>query len=858
MRARGFARHSARAYALAIVIAAGGALAATVGGPLIATPEAQVAEITVGTSGSASVALTNIGSSSQNVASIAQDPADCDDPTMTVTPQSFAVASGSMQNVAFACAPSGSAAMLRCLYHVEDSTGSDLTTFLGVCESSTNAELSPSPTSVSFPSVAVGSSAIVTVALTNLGSNAGSSGTLHLQLTDLEGNFLLGTPCNPNVNGCDLPNTPLASAKVDVICAPSSASTFTGALYVVDSLGDRLTAPVPLSCTGTAGSGPSIHVSTTPSPLDLRTVSVLGGTGSGNVHIANVGTSALTVTTIAINGAGNDWTFALGATCSSLPCAIAPNTALDVAMHFAPSAIGTRDATMTIVSNDPAQSEVVVQLAGIGGGGTLALAPGQPTSIDLGDVAKTGSASLPIELVNGGDVTLTSVALSLSGASQFSISPATTVDLPPSAVATPVTITCQPGGATGTFTTTFTAMAANAVGTSAVTVTATCHGTTSPLLASPSVLALGALRTGTTPGPFTLELQSSSASTLTLNGTPTVTDSTAPLTVAPLTPLTIPPMGSADVTVQVDASADATIATTIVATDSNGDTVTIPVTGTLATANFSVPATVSAGTFCVGQPTTPTTVVLTTTNTTPADTATIELPMAPAMASASSPFTVAPKSPLVFPAALPPNASQLVDVTPNRQRFQTMTTVADTLVWTTDVAGMMTMNTTISATFLTDGQAIAPTSLAFGPYPPHLFVDDAQSVTIQNCSPSTITLVPSIDPPFSIGADFPTALTSGATANFGVSFEPPHPGTFTGALTIATSGSGSNLSVALSGISATTTPELDAGSGSASHGDTSFYACSCTSHDPRGGWPIVLAIALALSVRRRSGSSSAR
>jgi hypothetical protein len=850
-RARGFLQRTGRVYAIAIAIAAGIAVAATVGGPLIATPEAQVAEIAVGVAGSATVALSNVSSSTQNVVSIVQDPADCDDPTMTVTPQSFAVASGSMQNVAFACSANGSATMERCLYHVENSSGSDLTTFLGVCESSTAAELSASPSTVSFPPVAVGSSAVVTVALTNLGSNAGSSGTFHLQLTDLEGDFLIGTPCNPNVNGCDLANAALGSADIDIICAPSSASTFTGSLYVVDSLGDRLTAPVQLSCTGTAGSAstPSIHVSTTPSPLDLRTVAVLGGTGSGNVHITNVGTSVLTITTIAINGAGNDWTFALGSTCSSLPCGISAGSALDVGIHFAPSAIGTRDATMAIVSNDPAQSEVVVQLAGIGGGGTLALAPSQPAVIDLGDVAKTGSAAVAIELVNGGDQTLSGVALSLAGAPQFTITPATSVDLPPG-LATQVMLTCQPAGATGAFTTTFTAMAADAVGSSTATVNATCHGTTSALLASPPSLALGQLFTSTVPGQYTVTLKSSSASTLTLNGTPTVTDSTAPLTVVPLTQLTIPAMGSANVTVQVDAGSDATIATTIVATDTNGDTVTIPVTGTIATANFTVPAMVSAGTFCVGQPTTPTTIALTTLNTVPLDTATIELPSAPTMASVNSPFSLAPASPLVFPANIGAGSSALVDVIPNRQRDPVV--VTDTLQWATNLPGMMTIGTPVTATFLGSGSgaAIAPASLVFGPFPPHLFVNDAQSVMIQNCNGSTITLVPSIDPPFSIGADFPTALTSGATANFGVSFEPPHPGTFTGMLTIATSATANPLTVSLTGVSATTTP-VDAGSGSgSSHGDTSFYACSCTTGGPLGGWPIVLAIIAALWSRR--------
>jgi MYXO-CTERM domain-containing protein len=134
-----------------------------------------------------------------------------------------------------------------------------------------------------------------------------------------------------------------------------------------------------------------------------------------------------------------------------------------------------------------------------------------------------------------------------------------------------------------------------------------------------------------------------------------------------------------------------------------------------------------------------------------------------------------------------------------------------------------------------------------------VFTNDSTQVTIQNCSGAPIMLVPSIDPPFSIDATppFPMALSSGATAAFGVSFHPTHPGTFTGTLSIATSATTTDLTVSLSGTSTVTTPYLDAGSGSGTEpAQTSFYACSCAAHDPRGGWPLALALVIALRPRR--------
>ena len=63
------------------------------------------------------------------------------------------------------------------------------------------------------------------------------------------------------------------------------------------------------------------------------------------------------------------------------------------------------------------------------------------------------------------------------------------------------------------------------------------------------------------------------------------------------------------------------------------------------------------------------------------------------------------------------------------------------------------------------------------------------------------------------------------------------------------------LKVLLSGTGITGSDTGDAGP-ETPPGTASFYSCGCRGGDPRGGWPIALAILV--TVRRRRGSSSAR
>jgi hypothetical protein len=848
-----------RALALAIVFAiVAVARAAGEDGSLVATPTIGVSAQQVGVASSASFVLSTPGGTNVVVDHLAHDPVRCPDPAVDATTKAgFTVTPASPHTTTVACPATAQPGMRRCLFNAVEADGTVQTSFLGVCVATSTQQLAASTSMLTFANVPVGALSMPqTVTITNNGASV--SGKLQLQIDhDLEDDYVIGAPCAHNDNGCDVGNVSLAhGASVDlaVYCQPSQLAPPDASLWVTIG-GHTLPMPVQLSCSGVATSGPAIHV--TPATLDAGPVEVTGtATAIATVHVENVGATTLTLAEngIAISGAGNDWTYDLVTPCGSLPCDLAPGQVQDIRVRFDPSELGARNATMQITSN-AMNGQAGVALLGTGLGAMLEdLA--DPPMIDLGLVPKNGSASVMIHLLNRGNRDLTDASVALSPTVAFSTSPANPITVPYLSGQT-VLLTCTPNGATSTFMTTFTASAPDTVNNTPITIGATCTGTDAALVASPSSIALGEIRTGTTPSATMIALRNVSSQPLVLASPPMFMPAVPALSLAGPGSLTIPALGQQQVAVSVTAVTDTDLSTSITASDDadSGYTLQVPVTGKIVTAAVTVPASVELGTFCVNQPTTPGTIELISSGT-----ARIKVPTAPQLAlQGASPFVVATKSPVNYPALLAPSESALVDVTPKRKSARGE--VSDTLQWATDVAQDPTPTTAVSATFLDDGAAIAPASLDFGQVAVHLEPHDAMPVTIQNCSSAALSLTAVIDQPFAFdNAEFPPSLMPGQTASFGVSFQPTKVMRYDGFLRISTtSATQPSLTVQLSGegVAAPGGPDAGTDGGGGAH-PTSFYACTCNGTGaPVRGWPVAFAIA-AVIARRRRGSSSPR
>lgn len=570
---------------------------------------------------------------------------------------------------------------------------------------------------------------------------------------------------------------------------------------------------------------------------------------SATVRIANAGTGTLKLLALQLldggTGAAADWTVTPGAPCgATVPpsCALTDGQSTDLDLAFEPTSIGVRDATLLVNYHDTADRSIAIPLHGVGAGPTLEII-GAPAVLDFGTLPVGVAGALTLTVTNHGTRNLADGALAItpSGAPFATAAGAVAVT---TAAATPITVTCTPVAA-GMFTASLQLSAPDVPG-SPIQIALRCAGDPARVLvATPPAILLGeiriaapmpaaqatahvALTSRAAPIDLTAAALDPAIPGLTVTGIPATTPTTLDLAVAPRT-------GS---------SLDSQL--TIM--PRTGAPIAIAVTGTAVTAGVSAPPAVSLGTFCVQQPTTPRIVTLTST-----DKATVGL-SAPALHSATSPFDLELVAPLDYPNILAPGERAFVAVTPQPSSVPGM--VSDDLVWTTD-ADAAPLHTALTATFLADGSAIAPSALDFGTVPVHVDTRNAQQVTLQNCSTGAFQLdPPQVPAPFSIDSpNFPTALKPGEVAAFSVGFHPTKPDRVMKTLIITSSQLADPLKVDLVGLGVAGTDVGPPGTGVSS---TSFYACSCTSGEPSGGLAIALAALAVLAPRRRTVTSSRR
>lgn len=106
-----------------------------------------------------------------------------------------------------------------------------------------------------------------------------------------------------------------------------------------------------------AGVGAAVPDISVPTSLAFGSVTV-GTSKTKTLTISNVGAAALTITDITVAGSQ----FSRG----TLPGPIAAGSSADVNITFSPTSTGSKSATLTIVSNDPDEPSVTVELSGIG------------------------------------------------------------------------------------------------------------------------------------------------------------------------------------------------------------------------------------------------------------------------------------------------------------------------------------------------------------------------------------------------------------------------------------------------------------------------------------------------------------
>ncbi len=840
-----------RVIAAGVVVAAVGVAIAAVPDPpaLRANPPIRVIHAIGPGMSTSTITLANQTSAPVTIASITRDPSCDPEVTHALTLPATIAGNGSAQ-VTIQCAGTITAGLRRCMFHANPAAGPAFVDFEGVCEGGNQTSVSASPIDLDFGNVMIGSGASATVMLTNTGATPITALSLHT--TEIESTFELAAPCNPDARECDASIATIMtgeSTPITVWCRPKRVGMQNAELHVATSTGQYQSPPITLACNGTAAPTPALAL--TGDPVDGGAVDVIGGTASPTpLRLRNAGSGLLQITKIQIfdggNGAAADWSYVASGECDgAVPplCELEPDEVLTLALAFDPSALGARDATLVIEYIDTARRSRSIPLDGDGLGATLSLVGG-PLVADFGTVPINITSDLSFQLSNQGNRSITAM-LSVTPTPPFTLAPAASINVAPGMPAT-VLASCRPT-AVGEVTTTIHAMASDAFmsGSGAIAIPGRCEGTTSTLYTEPSSLILGEVRQGDTTVTVPLQVLVSSGAQLQIVSAAFASPSTKLGVGTPL-PVTTP----TTIQLTIDPTTEGELDNELVLVASSGATVRVPVSGSVATADYEEPLERSLGTFCVNQPTTSDTLVFRSTGT-----ATLQLD-APQMAlGPMSPFDLQPQSPPTYPVLLPPAGAAAIEVTPRRQGSAGVQ--QDDVVWTTDLDGSPTAYTRISARFVDDGGAVAPDALTFGPSTIHLDQNNAQKITLQNCDTQTIVFAdPTVPAPFRIDSqNFPDELAPNESATFTIGFHPTRVGIFDELLVIQSEQLDPEqpLTVRLTGEGARPQLPPDAGITTPGIDEQSFYGCSgCSTRGRGGGLLVVLAFGLSLRRRRRA------
>ena len=227
-----------------------------------------------------------------------------------------------------------------------------------------------SPTTLTFASQNVGT----TSAPQTLTLSSNGTAPLHIASIVASGDFSETDNCGKGVAAG-------STCSINAAFTPTATGTRTGTLTINDNSGSS---PLQVDLTGTGVGGPTLN------PTSLSFGNQIVGTTSGakNVQLKNAGSSTLNISGIAVTGA-NGTDFGQTNNCQN---SLAPGAQCNINVTFAPTAFGTRTATLS-VSDDALDSPQTASLTGSGTSGPTNVTL-TPNKLSFGN-EPTGSTSAP-------------------------------------------------------------------------------------------------------------------------------------------------------------------------------------------------------------------------------------------------------------------------------------------------------------------------------------------------------------------------------------------------------------------------------------------------------------------------------
>jgi hypothetical protein len=224
----------------------------------------------------------------------------------------------------------------------------------------------------------------------------------------------------PQTNTCS-PNSPLlpgASCIVSVVFAPTATGSFHAEIDVSDNSAGSNTAVQVVALTGT-GTAPAPIASIKPASMaiDFGTVTVGTTSGTQAATLANSGSAALNITSVAITGTNaSDFAIAgAGTTCPTAGGTLAIGAKCTVAVQFAPQSAGaSKSASLTFTDNAAGSPQQVALSGAATDAASLQVSPGSLTFAAQSE--GTASASQIVTISNTGSIAAGTGGITVTGA----------------------------------------------------------------------------------------------------------------------------------------------------------------------------------------------------------------------------------------------------------------------------------------------------------------------------------------------------------------------------------------------------------------------------------------------------------
>jgi HYDIN/CFA65/VesB family protein/ASPM-SPD-2-Hydin domain-containing protein/centrosomal CEP192-like protein len=365
----------------------------------LSQPSINFGSVSVGSKSTSNLLLSNSGTTNLTISLLTLTGAEFTIGGIT-TPTTIAAGQSAQVAVTFSPTASGSASGSLSITS-SDSTNPTLTVPLSGSGSSTpTGQLSANPTSLSFGTMATGTSADKQVVLTNTGTAAVSISSVSAAGTGL------------TISGVTTPATlnPSETATLTVKFAPTAAGAVSGSIKIVSDAGNSaLTIPV-------TGTGAQAGLTISPASFNFGSV-VDGQTKSQTITITNTGTADLTVAQLNVSGT------AYSVSGLVTPATVAAGGNVKFSVLFAPTTAATLSGTVSIASNAP-NSPNVLSLSGTGTAASVTLSS-NPTSLSFTNVNAGSSSSKNVTVTNSGNTSLTVSQITVN-AKDFAVSGMTT------------------------------------------------------------------------------------------------------------------------------------------------------------------------------------------------------------------------------------------------------------------------------------------------------------------------------------------------------------------------------------------------------------------------------------------------